>query len=122
MKESRSGSPGEVPKRPVRRQQAGAGVDQKQHNVGFGDGVFGLRPHTAEKRAFVCLLQPCRIDDAEGEIAEPRVALAPVARDAGAVVDERQFFPDEPVEQRRFADVRTPDDGDGGRHRSSPKL
>ena len=47
---------------------------------------------------------------------EPRLALAPVAGDAGTVVDERQLPADEPVEERRFADVRPSDDGDRGRH------
>jgi len=102
--------------------RSSAGIDEKKHYVGLGDRSLGLRPHAAEKRVLLRLLQSRGIDNAKREVAEPGVALASVARDAGAVVDERQFFPDEPVEQRRFADVRTPDDGDGGRHRSSPKL
>ena len=43
-----------------------------------------------------------------------RVALAPVAGDAGPIIDERELLADEPVEQGRFADVRTADDRNYG--------
>ena len=49
------------------------------------------------------------------EVAEPRLALAPVAGDARQVVDQRQPPADQPVEQRRLADVRPADDGDAER-------
>ena len=37
----------------------------------------------------------------------------------GSIIDQRQAAPDEPVEQRRFADIRAADDGDGKRHGES---
>ena len=43
-----------------------------------------------------------------------RLALAPVARNAGPIVDERELLPDEPVEQRRFTDIGAADDRDDG--------
>ena len=66
----------------------------------------------------VGLLEPGRVDDAEAQGAEPRLAFAAVAGDARAVVDERELLADEAVEQGRLADVRPSDDGDGGRHAS----
>ena len=97
----------------VGRQHAGAGVDHEQHHVGGEDRRLGLHAHAAGQRVVVGLLQSRRVDDAEGETAELHVALAPVARDAGPVVDEGELAPDEPVEQGRLADVRPADDGDG---------
>ena len=47
-------------------------------------------------------------------------ALAQVARHPGLVVDQRQPPADQPVEQRRLADVRPADDGEGEGHR--PRL
>ena len=44
------------------------------------------------------------------QVAEPRLALAAVPGHAGQVVDQRQAPPDQPVEQRRLADVRPADD------------
>ena len=45
-----------------------------------------------------------------------RLALAAVAGDARRVVDQRQPPADQPVEQRRLADIRPADDGDGEAH------
>ena len=42
--------------------------------------------------------------------------FAAVARHARPVVDQREPLADQPVEQRRFADVRPADDGDGEAH------
>ena len=104
--------------RPVGRQDAGAGVDHEEHHVGLLDRRFGLGAHAAEERARIGLLEAGGVDDAEAQQPEPRLTLAPVAGDAGAVVDERQAPADETVEERRFADIRPSDDGDRGRHRT----
>jgi hypothetical protein len=45
-----------------------------------------------------------------------RLALAPVTRYAWLIVDQRKAFADEPVEQRRFADIRPPDYRNSGQH------
>ena len=58
----------------------------------------------------------------EVEIAEPRLALAAVARDARPIVDQRQPPADQPVEQRRLADIRPADDGDGEAHARDPVV
>ena len=67
--------------------------------------------------------EPGGIDHGEIEIAEPALAFAPVTRDAWAVVDQRDAPADQPVEQRRLADIGAADDGDGEAHgqRSGPR-
>ncbi len=100
----------------VRRRQPGAGVDHEQQDIGFGDGGLGLGPHAALEALGLGLFKAGRVDDAEFEMAEPAVALAAVAGDAGAVVDQRQALADEAVEERRLADIRTADNGDGEGH------
>ena len=102
---------------PVDRGQADAGVDHEEDGVGLGDGGLGLDAHAPGEARRLALLEARRVDDREAEIAELGVALAAVARDAGLVVDQRQLLADEPVEQRRLADVWPADHGDGeGRH------
>ncbi len=56
------------------------------------------------------------IDHREGEIAEARLPFAAVARHARPVVDQRKPLADQPVEQRRLADIRPPDDGESEAH------
>ena len=48
----------------------------------------------------------------EFEIAKPAHAFAAVAGDAGLVIDQRELLPDQPVEQRRFADIGPADNHD----------
>ena len=59
---------------PVGRQDAGAGVDHEQHDVGLVDRRLGLGAHAAEQRARLRLLQPGGVDDAEAQAtrAAPR--------------------------------------------------
>ena len=54
-----------------------------------------------------------------GRSPSARAAVVPVARQPGKVGDERVARPREPVEQRRFADVRAADEDEGGQHGSS---
>ena len=107
----------------VERGQAFARIDQEQSRVGVAHRGLGLLAHSAGKRLRVLVLEARGVDHPELESEQVRLALAPVAGDAGAVVDQRQALADEPVEQRRFADVGPADDGDGGKGhdaRSSP--
>ena len=66
--------------------------------------------------AGAALFEARGVDRGEFEIAEPAVTLAAVARHARPVVDQRQPLADQAVEQRRLADVRPADDGDGEAH------
>ena len=100
----------------VDRRQAGARIDQEEDRIGRGDRGFGLRPHAAGQALGRRLLEAGGVDHREGEIAEPRLALAAVAGDARPVVDQREPLADQPVEQRRLADIRPADDGDGEAH------
>ena len=54
--------------------------------------------------------------DPELEITEMRVSFPAIARDPRHIVDQRQRPPRQPVEQRRFADIRPPDDRDRETH------
>ena len=67
-------------------------------------------------RALVAFFEPGGVDDGEAQIGEFCVAFAPIARHARRVVDQRQLPTDQPIEQRRFADVRPADDRDFGGH------
>ena len=92
--------------RAVDRGDAGAGVDQEQADVGGVHRPLGQRPHPAGQAGVGRLLEPGGVDDGEAQRPEPARALAQVAGDAGLVVDQRQPPADQPVEERRLADVR----------------
>src|SRR5262249_12011230 len=62
------------------------------------------------------LFEAGRVDDAEGEITEPRPPFAAVARDSGEGVDQCEALADEAIEQRRLADIRPADNGDREAH------
>ena len=100
----------------VVRRHADARIDHEEDGVGLLHRGFRLPAHAPDERAVGALLEAGRVDDGEGEIGELRLPLAPVARDARAVVDERELLADEPVEQRRFADIGPADDGEREGH------
>ena len=56
------------------------------------------------------LLQPGGVDQRESRDRRCGLALAAVAGDARPVVDQREAPADQPVEQRRLADIGPPDD------------
>ena len=80
--------------------------------VGCADRRLGLRPHAGGERALGTLVEAGGIDHGEVEVAEPACAFAAVARHAGRIVDQRELLADQPVEQRRFADIGPADNGD----------
>jgi len=56
--------------------------------------------------ALFCLrLEAAGVDDQEGPLAEPAIAVMAVTREAGLVGDQRVARLGQPVEQRRLADV-----------------
>ena len=103
-------------KMPIGRGEAGARVDHEQDRVAIHERGFRLRAHAPGERVRIALLETGGVDDGEGEIGESGLALAAVAGDARLIVDQRQPAPDQPVEQRRLADVRPADDRDLGAH------
>ena len=90
----------------------GARVDDEQDRVAVEKRRLRLRAHAAGKSLRIALLEPGRVHDGESEIGEPRLALAPVARHPGLIVDQGELPPDQPVEQGRLADIRPADDRD----------
>src|SRR4029077_8626507 len=84
------------------------------------DRGFGLLSHAAAQALGRGLFEGGGIDDAESEIAEMRLALAPIARDPGKVIHQCETPPDEAIEQRRLADVGPSDNGDGEAHDRRP--
>ena len=100
----------------VHRGEAEPGVDHEHHDIGLGDGRLGLGAHAAGERILVRLFQPGGVDHLEAQMTQRRVALAAVARDAWPVVDQGQLLADQPVEQRRLADIGPADEGDDGCH------
>ena len=90
----------------IDRRHAGARIDQEEAGVGISDRRLGLEEHPPGERVRLRLVEAGRIDDGELEVAQPPLALAAVAGDAGKVVDQRKLPPDKAVEQRRLADIR----------------
>ena len=50
-------------------------------------------------RTELAFLEAGRVDHGEGEVGDAPLALAPVAGDAGLVVDQRELPADQPIEQ-----------------------
>ena len=96
----------------VDRRHALARIDHEQRDVGLVERALGLRPHAAGKRLGRRLFEPGGVDQPEVEIGDMPLALAAVAGHPGQIVDQRQLAADEPVEQRRLADIRPADDRD----------
>ena len=89
-----------------------ARVDDEQHQIGNRDGLLGLFAHAIGNRSLPRFLETGRVDQADFGIEQICDAFAPVARQTRQVGDERRARAGQPVEQRRFADVRTADDRD----------
>ncbi len=95
----------------VQRQDAGAGIDQEQHDVGALDGALGEAAHARLQRLAPRGLPARRVEQGEGEVAELGRRLAHVARHARRVVDDGAAAADQPVEQSGLADIGSADDG-----------
>jgi hypothetical protein len=94
------------------------GVDDEHRDVGVVDGMQRLGAHAALQRIGMADLEAGRVDDVEDKIVKLGGMQAAVARHARRVVDKRELAPGQPVEQRRLADIRTSDDGNGEAHPS----
>ena len=106
----------EIGKIAVRRRCPRSNIDQEQHRVGSCDGGRGLLLHATRQALRRSLLETCRVDHREGEIAQPRAALPPIAGHPRAVIHQCRALADQAVEQRRLADIRPSDDGDRELH------
>ena len=111
-----AGSAHKIGKNSIFRHRACARIDQEQYCIGGSKRGLGLLLHAPGQAFGRGRLEARGVDHGELKIAEPRAALAPVAGDAGAVVDQCEAFADEAVEQRRLADIRPSDNGDREAH------
>ena len=111
-----------VGKELVGGRDTGAGVDHHQCEIGGIDRAFRLPAHAILQAAGRGFLEAGRINDTKAQPGKAGIALAAVARDAGLVVDNGVLPADQPVEQCRFADIRPPDDGNGGGHDKTARL
>ena len=80
------------------------------------DGGLGLRTHAGFERVLFGIVESCRIEDPELQVADLGLAFAAVTRDAGLVVDQCDLAADQPVEERGLPDIWPPHDGDGDGH------
>ncbi len=93
----------------VERGQTSASVDHEHRGIGTFQRDLGLRAHPPRQAGGVVILPPGGIDRLEGQAQHACLAKAAVARDAGLVIDQRDALADEPVEQRRLADIGAAD-------------
>ena len=104
----------------IKRDDAFLHIDDEDDEVGGFDSELDLF-----ERGFrddVGCLFPTEQANAAGIDECERLAMPfgfgadAIARDAGLIVDDGNAPPNDPVEERRLADVRATDDGDESRH------
>jgi len=83
----------------IRRHWASPHVDHEENRVRLLNRGLRLHPHSARKTFWRRLLETRRINHRKSDIAEPPLALATIACDAGAIVDQGQAPPDKAIEQ-----------------------
>ena len=88
-------------------------VDDEQHRVGERDRDLGLAGDPLGEPAGV-RVPAAGVDDGEGPAVPERVVGDPVPGHAGHVLDDGLPASDDPVDQRRLADVGPADDGEHG--------
>jgi hypothetical protein len=89
-------------------------VDDEQDHVGVLDGLLRLLRHLAVERALVGREPAAGVDHGELVAGPLGVEQLAVARHAGLLLDDRLAPADDPVHERRLADVGAADDGDDG--------
>ena len=114
-----AGPPHECSKRLIGMSDARPCIDHEQHQIGLGDGTLRLLAHTGRNAAGRGLLEARRVDEDRRLARDRSLRLAPVAREAGHGIHEREPPAGETVEQRRLADIGPADDGEGKRHAQS---
>ena len=90
------------------------GVEHDEHDVGAVDGA--KRSHdavTLDRRIDLSLASHARrVDEDELRVLRHKVRVDGIARRARNVADDDALLPQECIDERGFADVRTADDGD----------
>ena len=95
-----------------------AGIDDKEHHVGFGDGLTGLLAHLLQNATACIGFEPAGVN--HDVLVWPLFSLAVVAvpRQSGEVGNDGVARLGHPVEQCRFTHVGTANQGQNGFHRS----
>ena len=108
--------PGVTRDRPVAGRRPGAAVDHEHDGVRLGHRLLGLARHLDEDALGVARLEAAGVDGDERTGAQAPFPVMPIARHARQVVHDRIAAPGQAVKERRFADVRTPDQRDDRLH------
>ncbi len=97
----------------VARRQPRARVDDEEHEVGLLDRRPRLRHRAARDRRVVGDVDATGVDEQEALASPFAQELLAITGHAGRLVDNRCPAHRQPVDERRLADVRVADDGDG---------
>jgi hypothetical protein len=92
--------------------QAGARVDHQHGRLGVRERLARLVLDRDRERVFGLEVHPAGVDQRQAPAVPLGVDLLAVARDPGALVDDRLARLREPVHERGLAHVRVADDGD----------
>ena len=109
----------------IERVQSDLRIDDKHDRIGFLSGRLGLTPRCFGEcfavRSIGIGIDARGIDDAKRTAAPFAQRVEAIARHAGRIFDDRQALADQTVEEGTFSDVRTADDGNGGRAEHGPR-
>jgi hypothetical protein len=94
-------------------------VDHENHHIGLVNRLFGLARHLVHDAVFGERFETTGINHQIGFAAESSVAVMTVTRQPRNIGHQSIARPGQPVEERRFADIRTPDENDAGLHWAS---
>ena len=112
----------EISKGAVGRCRACAGINEEHHCISGSDGGPRLLLHAGGQALRSSLFEARRIDGDERQVTQPRLRFAPIARDAGEVIDQCDALADKTIEQRRLADIRPSDNGDRESHDHAERV
>ena len=100
-----------VRKSHVVRKDTGTCIDHEKTSIGRGNRALGQTPHAPLQAFVVCFFQSGRVHDRTMHSRKSSFTLPHVPRHPRLVVDERETFAHESIEQRRLAHVGTSDNG-----------
>ena len=87
-------------------------IDDEENEVALAHGGIGRGAHLRGQFRLARAADSAGIPDHERPRAAHCRGRQPIARDARLIMHNRDVAPGEPIEKRRFADIRTADDGD----------
>ena len=96
----------------VQRRDALAGVHHEQDQLGVIQRRLGLFAHARFQALVGDVLEARGVDQGQVDVADVAVRIATVARHPRPVIDEREFFAHQSVEQGGLAHIGATDDSD----------